>query len=172
MKTIEFVVTLEHIRQKARGKEGRKLFRYIRKINKALARHGIKRRILSKPDLPELYFIYTLLSSKLPEQAVVIKLIEHIVPFVANVWTFTVSSLHRSKKQQIFTLTIHSMCPDIVGTTVVAEPTENGIRLSIHRGDFIKEGRLDDILDEIIGDLISILLLYKAAGRGDQNELC
>ena len=163
MTAIEFVVTLEYIRQKARSKEGRNLFKYIRKINRALARHGIKKRLLSKPDLPELYFIYTLLNSKLPEQDIAIKLLEHIVPYVANAWTFTINSLHRSKKQQSFTLTIHPLCPDIAGTSIVAFPTKNGVRFEIHRGDFFKEGCLDDIID----DIVSILLLYKAASGGD-----
>jgi hypothetical protein len=168
MTAIEFVVTLEYIRQKAKSKEGRNLFKYIRRINRALAKHGIKRRLLSKPDLPELYFIYTLLNSKLPEQAIAIKLLEHIVPHVANVWTITLNSLHRSVKQQTFTLNIYPPYPDIGKTSILASPTENGIRFEIHRDDFLKEGQLDDIID----DLISILILYKMVIGGDEDGLC
>jgi hypothetical protein len=163
MTTIEFAVYAEQIKQKLKRGESKYLFDYIRKINRALARLNVKKRFFSEYDPDELYFIYMLLSGKFPKQEIAIELINYIAEKLARVWTLTLSTLDRKREHKRFTLTIHTLSPDIAGVSVIASLKGKEVWLEIIREGFVLEGKFGDVID----DLMSLIVLYRKILGGD-----
>jgi hypothetical protein len=154
--TVEFSVYQDYIKRKAKTKEGRKIFGYIKKINNALAKLGIRQRILGKHEWDEIYFLYLLMSQqKINEEMIVVKLIEKVVKDITPVWTLTTSPTK--------SLIIEPMSTDISGTVIEVSKIGGSIHMIvITENETLFRGKFEDV----IYDLMSIIALYKQAQKG------
>jgi hypothetical protein len=163
--TVEFSVYQDYIKRKAKTKEGRKVFYYIKKINNALAKLGIKQRILGKYEWDEIYFLYLLMSQqKISEEMIVIKLIEKVVKDITPVWTLTTSPTKVENIQiSRWSLIIEPMSTDIAGTIVDVSKIGDSIHMVvIMENETLFHGKFEDV----IYNLMSIIALYKQAQKG------